>query len=399
MRRYRKFIILYVVVTALIIAPFGLNLLFIHRARENLTYTEIAKLQHQRNALYGTAMNQNTFSYKLALVRHVRPNIIALGSSTILTLREEFFNKPFINCGSAMNSLTEGNLFLKEMLKFHKPDIVIVGLDFWWFSDGFKEPVKFDYHENIGSQVTFEKLTSPFRYLYKSRISKDDYIKTVFLGSRDNSLTKYETIGLRAMKNSDGFRKDGSVFSGSILFGLSHGEIGVNPSLAVDSHRRFEYGNEISERKTGLLRDIIAILERNNINFVILIPSVSTSMYNFYRSDPVRFGYIDRFREYVHSLPYEVYDYHDISECRSNDCELLDDLHAGEVTYLRMLLTATAKNPSSVLKRYLEIGRLQKTVLEFSGKRLVVFESDKGKFNYQESGCKKILTGNSHSWR
>ena len=60
-----------------------------------------------------------------------------------MQFREESFNENFITTGGAMNHLNEGYLFLEEMTKVHKPEIIILGLDFWWFNENYYQPNSF----------------------------------------------------------------------------------------------------------------------------------------------------------------------------------------------------------------------------------------------------------------
>ena len=65
----------------------------------------------------------------MELIKQVKPEIIALGSSRVMQFREDSFNKKFVNAGGAMNSLSEFNFF-EKMYEFHNPKYIILGLDF-----------------------------------------------------------------------------------------------------------------------------------------------------------------------------------------------------------------------------------------------------------------------------
>jgi len=393
MKRYRKFIIIYGTACLFISLPFLLNLLFVINAKESLAYSEVIKLQQKENALYGTAMDQSIFPYKLELVKYMKPEILALGSSTIMTMREEFFNKSFVNCGNAMNNLTEGKLFLQEVLKYYRPKLIIFAIDFWWFGNQI-EPKTFDYHQNVGSQITFEKLVRPFNYLIERKVTLSDYISIVLSRNSKNKISNYSTIGLRATKRSDGFRKDGSALAGSRIFGFdpSPAQIGFNPAARV--RRRFDYGKELSEIKLKRFEEIIQIMNDQEIKFVIIMPPISEDSYKIIHSITDKHIYIEALRDYLKNRPYEIYDFHKISDIGSNNCECIDSAHIGETAYQRVLLTILERNPNSVIKPYVNIGLLKKNIREFSGRVLAVFDTDKDRFSYKEVdflniGCKK----------
>lgn len=92
---HRRFFRTYALAGAVFALPFVLNAAFVIRAGETMTYAEVAARQQQARALYGSAFNQNNFRYKLELVRQRRPAVIALGSSRVMTFREESFRTSF----------------------------------------------------------------------------------------------------------------------------------------------------------------------------------------------------------------------------------------------------------------------------------------------------------------
>ena len=92
-----------------------IQIVYLQNIYEIKKIEEIVERQIEKDSIYGAAFNTNTFRYKLNLVKKLNPDIIALGSSTIMTLKEEIFNKSFVNAGGAMNNIDEGILFIKEL--------------------------------------------------------------------------------------------------------------------------------------------------------------------------------------------------------------------------------------------------------------------------------------------
>lgn len=386
---------LYFWITAVLAIPLLINLLFITNAHEHTTFREIVKVQEAKNAIYGTALNQNTFAYKMELVRYVKPKIVVLGSSRVLELREEFFNTSFVNCGGAMNNLEEGKVFLTELFRHHKPEILILGLDFWWFSDLFNQRGTFDYHRNTGADLTLDKLIKPYDFLISSKISLRDYIQILLFKNDRNHITNYNNLGLTAIKRSDGFRKDGSYLYASAIAGFApEGQriTGFNDKL--DPKRRFEFGMNLSQNRVDALNDIIKMCVNQNVVPVMIIPPVTTIAYERIVSRPEKYGYVFRFQEHVRSLPFETYDFHDIKKAGANDCESIDGFHIGDVAYQRILLNILKQNPGSVISTHVNTSLIEQMVRDNEGKVTTIFEADKGRFNYKETdflnlGCKK----------
>ena len=141
------------------------------KAKEDFSLQEAVKFQLEQNAIYNFLSN-DMFKYKLELIKNIKPKIIALGSSRVMQFREESFNTSFITTGGAMNYLNEGYLFLQEMKKIHKPEIIILGLDFWWFNEKFYQPKVFDQQEKKEIDIK-SKINQTLSMVIKGEISFD----------------------------------------------------------------------------------------------------------------------------------------------------------------------------------------------------------------------------------
>jgi len=202
-------------------------------------------------------------------------------------------------------------------------------------------------------------------------------------------------LGLTAIKRSEGFRRDGSYLYASTIAGFApEGQriTGFNDRLGPK--RRFEFGMEISQNRLDTLNEIIAMCVDRNVVPVIIIPPVTTIANQRILSRPEKYGYVFRFQEYVKSLPFETYDFHDIRKAGSTDCECIDGFHIGDVAYQRVLLNILRTNPATAIRTFVNAGVMEKMVVEGNGRVMTVFEEDKGKFNYRETdflqlGCKK----------
>ena len=88
---------------------------FLHSNFESNEYSQIVNRQQANNSIYGTALNSNTFYYKLELIKQVKPKIISLGSSRVMQFRKDGFKTSFSNAGGAMNHLNEGAFFTGDV--------------------------------------------------------------------------------------------------------------------------------------------------------------------------------------------------------------------------------------------------------------------------------------------
>lgn len=395
---YNRFLYYVLLFTIIFSIPVILNILFIYNAGENSGFDEIIRLQIIKNGLYGTALAQNNYLYKLDLVKIVKPVVIALGSSTVMQFREEFFNCCFVNCGGAMNYLNEGRMFLEEMLLFHKPKLIILGVDFWWFNPNYDQPKDFPYHNNNGKTLTFDKLIKPFEYLLKGKITKKDYLNILLNRQQENNITKYYSIGLRAIKESDGFRKDGSFLASSLIFGCKNDFEDYNFKDTLGKinkgNRRFQYAKDISTERIAEFNRIVNLCRDHNIDVIYIIPPLSYTVYNKIQSMISEYSYVSKFRNYLKlSLKnYEFYDFQNILDVGSDDCECIDGIHGGDVTYQKMLLKISQDNANSILINYLNMDLIKNSVMRYQGKALSLLNDNKFKLmevDFLGIGCKK----------
>ena len=121
----KKWILIFILPSFFILIQY----FYLIRVFEIKKIEDIVNRQIANRSIYGAAFNSNVFKYKLLLIEKNRPEIIALGSSTVMTLEQKIFSKKFINAGGAMNSLEEGILFIDELKKLtNRPKLLIINL-------------------------------------------------------------------------------------------------------------------------------------------------------------------------------------------------------------------------------------------------------------------------------
>jgi hypothetical protein len=394
MKSYKKFLILYAIVLGVFAIPLGVNLLFLTHAYENMSLRDVAKEQHRKDALYGTALSRNAFGHKLELVKEVKPRVIALGSSRSLGIREELFTVPFVNCGNAMNALNEGRMFIEELTTFHKPELIIMGVDFWWFSEEVRQPERYGYHRNDGTQLTLDKMYKPFEYIFTSKLELRDYLNIALFKKNKNDITNYANMGLIAIIRGSGFRKDGSHLYADTIFGQKGGgrsiQLQTVKSKKGKRHIVHAYGSEISQKRVEELHRIIALCKEKGIELIVIYPPVSDSAYEQIMANRDQFEYFFRVQEVVSALPVEHYIFQSTHSISSSNCECIDSVHIGEVAYQRLFLAILERNPDSLLKKYINEDLLRSSVSRLNGRVLAIFDTDKGRFNYPEKDFLKI---------
>jgi hypothetical protein len=369
------------------VIPYSLLYIYLESNFENNPYSDIVERQITNNSIYGTALNQNTFSYKLELIKKVKPNIVALGSSRVMGFRKENFNTSFVTAGGGMNYLNEGYKFLKNMYQFHKPEYIILGLDFWWFNDNFNQPKYFAYHKNDGKSINTSKIYKTLTWLIHGKISVSSFANIINRNEIKNPYTNYDNLGFSAIATSDGFRSDGSYFYSKIIFGLERNvdeKFNNTFKRISNGNSRFEYGDKLSKDRVDILNKILEIIKKNDTKIIVLIPPIANATYR--KMEGHQYAFINKFRKLVKSLDIENYDYHNLSVLTQNDCECVDGFHGGDVVYSRILKDIYDNNSS--ISKYIDIDHVNINIRIYQGNALII-NSD-NKFRKQEVDFLKL---------
>jgi hypothetical protein len=380
----KKWLKVYFIVLLLFgLLPFLLSSLWLSSIYEHNTFSTIVKRQIQNNSIYGTALNQNTFKYKLELLKQTKPVVVAIGSSRVMQFRKESFSVPFVNAGGAMNHLNEGLLFIEEMLTIYKPKYILIGLDFWWFNDNYVQPSIFSYHNNSGDIMDFKKIIKPYYFILKEKTSFNN-LKYIYNNNFiENPLTAYDSLGFMAIKTSDGFRSDGSKLYAKTIFGIKESDdenFRDTLSRISKGNRRFQFNSDISRERVILFEKILKTILENNIKPIIIVPPVSNIVYQHMNNE--KYEFINKLNQYLNKLKVVSYNYHNPELISINDCEFIDGFHGGDIFYQRILKDIYKSKKNVSFNKLININSIDENIKKYKGKVLTL--------NHQESLLKEV---------
>ncbi len=369
--KYKKFVLSYFVILLI----FGLLLVgifyYLSRIFEHNSFESIVQRQIKHNSIYGTALNENVFAYKLELIKQTKPKVIALGSSRVLQFREEFFTHSFISAGNAMNTLKKGRLFLEEVFKFYKPDIVILGLDVWWFNPFFPNYERGEYFNITGTNISTTKILDIAKHIYNQQFFQSQYLLDNHFIT--NPYSNLDSLGLNAIYNGRGFFKDGSYLYGEIFKNEKTKDANFTDTLLriTQGISRFEYASHIDAKRMQDLFDILNLLEKHHIQVVIFIPPLAPSVYQAMQDKQEKYAYIDELFATLQKYHIPFFNYHNPAVLHNDNCEFLDGFHGGDVFYARILADMAQK--SEILKSYVNMPYLTELIRTHKGR---VFSKD-----------------------
>jgi len=389
-RRYLGFLALFGIPLLLLL---NLNYFFLRNARELLSIPEILALQ--RNArefcLYGTALHADTFRYKLEGYRLNDPQIIAMGSSRALQFRERFFSKSFFNLGSSMTNLREGTDVTEGILQSpHKPEVVIFGVDFWWFGKSFEPPVPYRPRQEPIRQFEGYFLFKPFQWIKEGKLTLSDYIQTIVHPDRGGPCN----IGISALKRRDGFGPDGSMYYSMIPVPPSSDSPEDSfPEVAQirSGEGRFAYEEKADPLHMETFLYIIDRLRSDGIEVIVILPPVAPPVFKALQENEEQYGILNDLRSRLTAANIFFLDATDPSSLNSTACEFIDGIHGGDVTYARMILLLDEKRRRAGLSPVGKTAALLQMVKENAGLSMArdIRVTAEQETDFLRMGCKK----------
>ena len=353
-----------------------------------------------RFALFGSGVSQDFVDYKLQLYAAVKPQVVALGSSRVMQFRGAYFRRPFLNVGGTAGNLPVLRSTLDAMLRLHRPEAVILGLDFWWFMprwnpDPFKEepPTSGSYGYNLDS------LKKPWTWLPEGTISGRDLLGPVL--PRSLGGFRDDRYGIMAQQTDDGFGSDGSwYYTGEItgqkrpfdyrfedtLKQVRYGIKAFAPSPPLKDSR--DVGG-ISTAHLDAFAEIYCRLKARGIATYVFIAPLSITALDALRAREEDYPHLFRLRDALLARGIEVMDFTDPRTFAATDCEFVDGFHGGEVVYAR-ILRDMADRWSSLLA-YVDMDKINAVIRDWRGHALVPDPrlTDRPEVDFMRSDCPK----------
>ena len=288
--------------------------------------------QNDDSRLFSSGINQNVFQYKLELYDYRQSEVVAIGSSRAMQIRQEFLSKRFTNLGGAVSNISDLEAITQKLsVSQTKPKMVLLLLDPWWFNINYPTANQKHVVSEFPSLVSLDLLIAGIRAL-----KRGNWLK--MMAHSDN-------LGIHAILSGEGFSADGSYhYTGVVTSKKESSDIQFHGTLnrIATSSKRFE---RASKADVGLVQRactaILAMNEYTHGHVVIIAPPFSSIVW---RNMKDGYGYIaDAYGQLSSCLDMNVRDFSDIHTLiGATDCEFVDGFHGGDVIYAR-LLDAVAK--------------------------------------------------------
>jgi hypothetical protein len=378
--------------TIFILMVTGTNYLFLHNAGELATMEEIYKRQHSNpndSCVYGQSIADDLLEYKLFNYHKLKPEIITIGSSRMLEFRENFFKSGYYNVGYTISGIKQAKYVFEHVLDNHKPQLVIMGLDFWWFNDNSDKPKYNKPFKPRKYHIGITEFFKPLRMIKEKKLSIGDYFGIAF-GTYDVGCN----VGIRGIINKSGLALDGSFYYTDQITGKSNIS-NLDIKFADTKNRiakginKFEYGKVASKEHIEKYMELVDYLKTQNIKIIFFFPPVAPEVLDYMAN--YEYSYIEDLKNKLSESGIKFFDFTDTNKTlETSACEFLDGFHPGDLLSARIIKYMVNKDKS--LEPFVNIDYLNKVTKEYHG---IVMIPDSKVTTEQETdflnlGCGKL---------
>jgi len=373
---------------ALFCSPLLLSYRFLRQYGETLSPAQVVEqLERNPELFYRSAMHDDLRETALEVLRRRQPEVIALGSSLPLYFREEFFTTPFACAAGVMDSLNDGETFVRRMRDVARPKLVLFVLDFWWFTDA---EVRFRGLINAPEQkprLSFAKLRLPYKLLGRRQITLSQFLGFDTIPAEP--AVANPPLGLMARLEGVGRRGDGSELNGLVFTRRAqdfYEPIRRHFAKAdefVMQPGRFGPDLKIRPERVETLRRIIQRLEEHGAKVILIYPPMAPPIAAAMERSGHHAHFLELGRQILKLGP-EAYDFHSPSALGIPVSEFADTHHAGNNAYMRLLARILEQRPDSPLSRHVNNAQNAKWIERYEGTTVTVFNKDRIKVAEQD---------------
>jgi len=365
-RKIRNYVFVVLIAYAIVAALIGANYLVLYQTGELADLDKIVAAQQRNYGLYN-GLAVGTAAYKYEGYRQRRPEIVAIGTSRAMQIRDYFFNRPFYNLGGLVQGQGQAFALWDRLLVDQPPKTVIFAVDFWTFCTQksefppFRRPTGL-HHDGLGDPSDALLLA---RLFAEGSLSGEN-LKLIFRRLFDPPPRALARTGISTLFGDSGFGPDGSMFSlasrGSVG---SMGDVEDRSNPQIEAFRRGEgripTNCRVSEEGLSQLRMLGTELVKHGAALIVIAPPITTALRDAIDQMPAAKAYMTTWRKRIREAWLRTYDFTDLRDIGSNDCEFYDGIHGGEVAYARIFRTIAARG-SEGITRLLNVENLDRVI-------------------------------------
>lgn len=385
--RLRGYNIAFLLTATLLLALMGMSYRFLTRTGDTIVPSLAAEQQEGEDVLFGSALFFRPVPYKLALYRLRKPDVAIVGSSRAIEFIRRGFTTSMVNLGS-MRDMAQIRSLLQSMFSVHRPKLVILTIDFWWFNSARTEEAV-DLQPDTVGQLSLVQLMQPFRWIADGKIGAGDLLAGALAPD-----FKPPGIGVAASYDHAGYDRDGAYDYGDDLRGKRvHNDRHFARTLRrigeSHEHNKFNVRTPLDPKHWEELVEIVRMIESQGSELILIVPPVSKTVADALSANgaPIL---LNQLNARLATIGTPAFNFHDPTQLGSGECEFIDGFHGGRVTHLRML-QAIVRSGRTGLGDVVDLAEIERLIAANAGHAMLKDDPrhDMPETDFLELGCVK----------
>ena len=304
-----------------------INLVFF--STKNSTEALLAKILTEKDAIYATKMDERKFIKNRIINENLDPEILIVGSSRIMQISNENFNKQILNLSVSGASIEDHIAIVSMSIEKFKPKKILLGADPWLFNNFNNQSrwksISTEYDlslENIKLMKRKNKILTK-KENFNNYSFYEKYLDNLysFLNIRNLSLDLTN-------KEIKDITKDIILRDGKRVYAKEDNKEKIKPHIIDYSMKRYEFSDEYYKIYKDFLRYLVHVHNKDVI--LVLSPYHSKSYEKTIQNKPFYLELEDRFRKITKEINIKVIGSYDSKLTNCKDEEFRDGMHPND---------------------------------------------------------------------
>jgi hypothetical protein len=204
---------------------------------------------------------------KVARIAKEQPEVVSIGSSRGMELRSATFAPyRFYNASLTAWTLDQEVSIIDQITRVSRPRVIIVGIDYFMFTDRYADAMARDRSMEYENGIRFRvhSCADLLREFWKQPLLAGQFFDDWRQGKSPTISGSGKLLGVHAIRNTTGFRSDGSMLVPSTTYDAAAAKLAANEGILKAAPGAFN----ISDRQYKALERLAALGRDRGVELV-----------------------------------------------------------------------------------------------------------------------------------
>jgi peptidoglycan/LPS O-acetylase OafA/YrhL len=293
---------------------------------KNSTEANLAKLLVNKNAVYATKMDERKFIKNRIIYENLKPKILVIGSSRIMQISNDNFNKQILNLGVSGASVEDHIAITLMALEKFNVDTILLGADPWLFND-FANQIRWKSisEEYTNSLKSIQQKSKSYKVIENKHYRENYFLYEQFLEKLYNFLN-IRKLDLEIKANQiDNLTKEVILRDGKKVVTSKEIEGKIKANVIEYSMYQYKFSDEYYEIYKSFIKHLTDV---HNKEVVLVLPPYYLPSYKLsIQAKPFYTDLERKFKKLSKETNIKIIGSYDASSVSCDDDEFYDDMH------------------------------------------------------------------------